>query len=109
MGGSPYKRGYRGLKAPIATSTKTRKTALKAAFPHTNKKGVWGLSPIRRGYRGQHCPHSDSTYIKGGGRAAARSALCSVGCESRASSLVSVTVEYTSVTVEEFAADINGC
>ena len=36
MGGSPYKRGYRGLKAHIATSTKTRETAIKAAFPTTN-------------------------------------------------------------------------
>ena len=33
--------------------------------------------------------------ISGGGRAAARSALCSVGCESRASSLGSVTVQHT--------------
>ena len=39
----------------------------------------------------------------------ARSALCAKGCESRACSLGSVTVEDTSVTVEEFAADINGC
>ena len=47
--------------------------------------------------------------LRGGGWAAARSALCAVGCESRASSLGSVTVEDTSVTVEEFAAYINGC
>ena len=47
--------------------------------------------------------------ISGGGWAAARSALCAKGCESRARSLVSVTVEDKSVTEEEFAADINGC
>ena len=59
--------GIGGSIAPIVTNTKTRKTAIKAAFPTTNQKGVWGLAPIRWGYRGQHCPHSDSTYIKGAG------------------------------------------
>ena len=35
--------------------------------------------------------------ISGGGWAAARSALCAVGCGSRASSLVSVTALHTNI------------
>ena len=102
MGRSPnLDGGIGGSIAPIATAPKQVKTAVKAAFTATNLNGVWGGAPFRRGYRGQHSPHSDSTYFKGGGWAAARSALCSVGSESRASSLVSVIVEDTSVTVED--------
>lgn len=38
-----------------------------------------------------------ASVISGGGWAAARSALCAVGCESRASSLVSVTARHTNI------------
>ena len=109
--------GIGGSIAPIVTNTKTSKNSLKGCFyRYQPKQGLGQLPQFRRGHRGQHCPHSDSTYIKGGGWAAARSALCAVGCERRARSLGSVTVEDTSVTArhtnvteEEFAADINGC
>ena len=66
---------------------------LKAELAH--KKSVQLLiSAAKKRYRREKL-------ISGRWVAAARSALCAVGCESRSSSLGNVTVEDTSVTDEQ--------
>ena len=56
MGGSPYKRGYRGLKAPIVTNTKTRKTAKRLLFPILTKKGFGDYPQLDGGIGGSIAP-----------------------------------------------------